>query len=310
VETKPETPALPSDQTDAEPGPEARSPEDQAAAQGDQGTKPDAPATQEPDPNAENDPTEAELKRLRPETRRRFERLLTQRNEARQNYEAVQPELTQHRQLQGYLTQHQLAPDDVNLLLGVGAALRRQDYQSFLDGVTPYVVAAQEALGLRVSNDLQRQVEDGTIDEATARELTRTRHRAMQAEARLSETAKVADTTQQTQRVAQIRSAVENWEASIQTRDPDYAQMSGAVRRYAQGLLQERGIPQTPDQALALTQAAYDEVKREFAKMRPAPRATRNVPSGIHVATGSATAEPRTPKEAVLMALANMRRAS
>lgn len=307
VETKPETSAIPSDDADAET--RDRPPQDQAAATGTGDKPPDVSTTEAPKPEA--DPTEAELKKLRPETRRRFEVLLAQRNEARQSWENIQPELQQHRQLTGYLQQHQLAPDDVNILLGVGAALRRGDYQSFLSGVTPYVMAAQEALGLRISQDLQSQVDDGLIDENAARELTRTRHRAAQAEARLQDHAQVATVAQQTQQTEGIRTAVDTWERNIQVQDPDYARMSGAVRRYAQGLLQERGIPQTQQQAVELVRAAYDEVKATFGRAQPAPRPTRNSPSSIHVATGASNGpEPRNIKEAVVMALANMRRAS
>jgi hypothetical protein len=305
VETRPEKSALPSDATDAETDTQDQTSQDQAAATGEGTPPPDAK------PPELADPTEADLKKLRPETRRRFEQLLSQRNEARQSFEAVRPELEQHRQLQGYLQQHQLAPEDVNQLLGVGAALRRGDYQGFLDGVTPYVLAAQEVLGLRISSDLQTQVDEGLIDDATARELTRTRHRAAQAEARLNDANQVAAQTQQTQQVDHIRNAVDTWEAGIQRTDPDYAQMSGAVRRFAQGLLQERGLPQNQQQAVALVQAAYDEAKAVFRRAQPAPRPTRPSPSSIHVATGtSAGANPRNMKEAVVMALANMRRAS
>ena len=309
VETKPEPGATPS-QTDAGDQAQDQTSTDQAAATGKPGeATPGATEPSKSDPT-EADPTEAELKKLRPETRRRFERLLSQRNEARQNLDALQPEIAQHRQLQGYLQQHQLAPDDVNMLLGVGASLRRGDYKGFLDGVTPYVMAAQEALGLRVSPDLQKQVDEGLIDDATARELTRTRHRAVQAEARLKDVNQTVTTDRQVQQVEKVRSAVDVWEDGIRRRDPDYAHMQGAVRRYAQGLLQERGSPRSEQEAVALVQAAYDEVRATFAQARPAPRATRAAPSSIHVATGTSMPEPRTMKDAVLAALANARRAS
>lgn len=302
-------PAIPSDQDPDQAGDqaEAQAP-DQAAASGDQ----TPPAPDDPlDLNAP-DPTEAELKKLRPETRRRFERLLAQRNQARTQYEQAQPELAQHRQLQGYLDQHQLVPDDVNALLVVGASLRAGNYQEFLNGVAPYVIAAQEALGLRIAQDLQTQVDDGTISEEAAREMTRTRHRAAQAEGRLKEqnTQHQVETNQRS--VAVIRQAVEQWETNIRRRDPDYALKANAVRRYSQALLQERGIPQTSEQAVALTQAAYDEATQELLRLRPRPQATRNAPSGVHVATNGATPppEPRTMKDAALAALAAMRRAS
>ena len=309
VETKAEPTATPSD--DAGDAGEDQASRDQAAAKGQPGDQPPPAAQADPSKSdTEADPTEAELKKLRPETRRRFERLLTQRNEARQTIEAVQPELQQFRQLQGYLTQHQLAPDDVNMLLGVGASLRRGDYQGFLTGVMPYVMAAQEAIGARIAPDIQKQVDEGVIDENAAKELTRARHRAVQAEAKLKDATTAAATTQQVQHVEKIRASVDTWEANKQRQDPDYARMQGAVRRYAQGLLQERGSPRTEQEAVALVQAAYDEVRSTFAAARPAPRPTRNAPSSIHVATGTQSAEPRTMKDAVVMALANMRRAS
>jgi hypothetical protein len=302
-ETRPE-PADADTPVPAEAGP------DQATAQGEQKPPPEKPPTEDDDPNAP-DPTEGELRKLRPETRRRFERLLAQRNEARQSFEAIKPELDQHRQLQGYLQQHQLAPDDVNLLLGVGAALRRGDYQAFLDGVTPYVMAAQEAIGARIATDLQKQVEDGLVTEDVARELTRTRHAANQAQHRLREQTQSVTTDAQTRSVQDIRAGVDEWERGIRTRDPDYPHKAVAIRRFSQALLTERGYPQNRQEAVALAQAAYEEASREIARFRPRPVPTSRQPSsGNHVATGGAAPEIRTLKDAVLGALAQTRRAS
>jgi pyruvate-formate lyase len=237
---------------------------------------------------------------------------LAQRNEVRSQWDQIQPELQQHRQLQGYLSQHNLASDDVNALLAVGAALRAGDHKSFLDGVAPYVMAAQEALGLRIARDLQTQVDDGTVSEEAAREMTRTRHRAMQAEQRLQEQTTIATTEATNRNVMAIRHGVEQWESNIRTRDPDYPHKANAVRRFSQALLQERGTPQTTDQAVALVQAAYDEANAELRRLRPQPQATRPAPSGIHSAGNGAmppTAEPRSMMDAARLALAAMRQA-
>jgi hypothetical protein len=255
------------------------------------------------------DPTEAELKRLKPETRKRFERLLQQRDEARTAYSQVEPELAQHRQLTGYLKEHQLAPDDVNMLLGVGAHLRKGDFQSFLNGVMPYVQAAQEALGQRLPPDLQQQVDEGLVSESAARELTQTRFRAAQAENQVKTVTEQQQGAATEQRVTAVRQTIDAWEQDIRRRDPDYPVKAAAVRRIGQALLQERGTPQTPEAARELVQAAYDEATTMLLKARPAPQATRRTPSGIHGTTASA-AEPKTMKDAALMALEGMRRAS
>jgi hypothetical protein len=309
VQTRPEAPALP---TDGEPpvadqDPKGAADRDKAAA-----SETGQGATPAPDETSQDkDPTEGELRKLRPETRKRFETLLSQRNEARQALATVQPELDQHRQLQGFLREHQLATDDVNRLLGVGSALRRGDYRAFLEGVTPYVMVAQEALGIRIAPDLQKQVEEGTVSEEAAREMTRVRHRANRAEHELTTTRQAQTAETQQRNVGAIRDAIDTWEAGIRTRDPDYAHKSVAVRRFSQALMQERGVPATVQQAVELVRAAYEEASREMLRGRPVPQPTRRSPSGIQTTTtGSAAREPTSMKDAALQALASMRRAS
>jgi hypothetical protein len=139
--------------------------------------------------------------------------------------------------------------------------------------------------------------------------MTQLRHRAQAAEA--DNTSIQQQQQQETidRTVVAVRNAVEAWEQGIKSRDPDYPKKADAVRRYSQALLSERGPPRTPQQAMELAQAAYDEVTRTFAAGRPAPAPTRMSPSGINGATG-AVPQPRTMKEAAIMALRQMHRAS
>ena len=290
---------------------------DGAATQGQDtdtaGTTGADPGTPTPDANAIQtvaDPTEAELRKLRPETRRRFEQLLGQRDEARTTLDQIRPEIEQHRRLQGYLTENQLAPEDVNVLLGIGASLRKSDFKGFLDGVMPYVQAAQEALGLRLPPDLQQQVDDGLITEATARELSTTRFRANQAEGRARDESTARTQETQGRAIEAVRVAVANWEDGIRKRDPDYALKAVAVQRFSQAYMQERGVPRTPAEAVKLVQDAYQDATAQFARARPAPRPTRQAPSGINGTSHGADPGPATMKDAAIMALANMRRAS
>lgn len=252
------------------------------------------------------DPTEAELNKLRPETRKRFERLLGQRNQARRDLQALEPEIQEHRQLKGYLRQNQLATEEVNTLLGIGAALRRGDYQAFLQGVAPFVTTAQEALGLRIPTDLQSQVDKGLITVEAAAEMSRLRFRAGQAEHRVTEqTQQIVQQTQQ-QTLAQVQEAVNTWEANTRSRDPDYQNKAVAIKRFAQALMQERGAPRDVAEAMSLVKDAYDEATKELARIRPAPKPTRAVPSGSQGSTVSASRAPKTMKEAALQALSAM----
>jgi len=164
-----------------------------------------------------------------------------------------------------------------------------------------------------VARDLQGQVNDGLLSDEAARELTRARHRAAQAEARLQDTTRTHAQDTNLRTVASIRSAVDQWEQSIRTRDPDFAQKADTVRRYSQGLLQERGTPQTPEQAVALVQSAYEEANKLMLALRPRPQATRPTPSSVHVASTNGAAagrQPNTLREAVLLGLERSRRAA
>jgi hypothetical protein len=261
-----------------------------------------------PDPNA--DPTEQELQGYKPSTRKLIAKLTTARNDAREQFDRVQPELAAHRELVGYLQRHQLAAEDVNLLLGVGAALRRGDFKAFLDGIEPYRQVARQSLGLDVSPDLQAQVDEGTISPEFAAELTKTRLEAARS--------RVEASTQQDRHAARdqdahqnaLRLAIDGWESQVRSRDPDYARKELFVRRASQALLSEFGAPRSAQEAVQLAQRAYDEVSKGFGAIRPPRQPTRPTPNGFSTPSLGAAAEPRTLLEAAKLALSRTRAGS
>jgi hypothetical protein len=208
-----------------------------------------------------------------------------------------------------YLKDANLHPEDANRSLAIAATMQRGDWVGFLNAVMPYVHAAQEQVGLRLPPDLERQVSDGMMTEQAAAELTRNRHRASRAEAEVQQHQVQAQQASAEQRVSAVKHEIDAWEMEIRRRDPDYPAKAGAVRRIGQALLQERGPPQNPQEARVLVQAAYDEATAMLLRARPVPQPTRRAPSGIHGTTQPAAA-PKTMKEAVLMGLQNMQRAS
>jgi hypothetical protein len=261
-------------------------------------TKP--PDGQESEDDA--DWTEAELKQVKPHTGKYIRRILHQRQRLRDDLAAVQPELQQHRQLRGYLDQHKLAPEDVNLLLNVGAALRRGDYKAFLDGIEPYRDVARQSLGLDVAPDLRGRIDDGSMTEDSAKELTKARLDAARARADAETTGQQVQQRDTTALQTQLRSAVDNWEASVKGRDPDYALKEPLLRRTTQALLAEVGVPRTQQDAVALAQRAYDEVTAQLARARPAPQPTRQRPAAVSTPSLGANPEPRSMLDVVRQA--------
>jgi hypothetical protein len=269
--------------------------------------KPADPAEPEPDP------TETELAAFKPQTRKYIGKLVRQRQELRDQLTQIQPELDQHRQLRAYMEQHKLAPEDANLLLGIGAQLRAGNFKGFLDGVMPYVDVARQSLGMDVAPDLRGRVDDGSMTEDAARELTRTRLDALRARAEADGRGQELQTrdqqAQQQAHVAQVRTAVDNWEQSIKTRDPDYTSKEHLIQLASQGLLARHGPPKTAEDAVQLAQRAYDDVTASFQRARPAPQATRPQPAAVSTPSLGANREPRTLLEAVRQAASGGRAA-
>lgn len=262
-----------------------------------------------PDP-LDADPTDDELKALQPRTKRRMEQVLKQRNEARTEAETLKPAAARWQQMDGYLKRHDLAAEDVNLLLGVGAALRRGDFKAFLDGVSPYVDLARQNLGLTLPADLQSKVDEGEISTEAATELSVTRltnaRLADQAKANTVAAQTAAQAEQQTRLATSVNAAVTSWEAEVKSRDPDYAKKAATVLRFSQALMAEHGSPRTPEAAVALAKRAYDEANDVFKGALPPPVATRPAPVGAR-AVNNARAEPRTLMEAARLGLERSR---
>jgi hypothetical protein len=256
------------------------------------------------------DPTDEEIQALRPRTKARIEKLLAQRNDARSEADALKPDVAKWQQMDGYLKRHDLAPEDVNLLLGVGAALRRGDFQAFRDGVMPYLELCNQHLGLSLPPDLQDQVDTGEISQDAAKELSvarLTNARLQGQQQARTQAAQAAEQEAQQVRTAQVvTNAVMSWEADVKARDPDYAKKAQAVLRVSQALIAEHGRPTTAEAAVALANHAYEEATRMFAAAMPAPVPTRPQPSGAR-AVSSARAEPTTLMEAALLGLERAR---
>jgi len=183
-------------------------------------------------------------------------------------------------------------------------ALIKQDPAKALPELRKIVGSLELAIGERLPEDLQAQVDKGAIDETAAKETARLRA----VNKRLTETVDQSRTRETEREVAgtreAIRSEVSKWEQGLKASDPDWSEKSELVQDKVLAIVQATGrAPATPEDALALAQTAYAEVNKTFARLRPAPRATRPAPASGSSATG-AKAQPKTMLEAARMAVA------
>lgn len=288
-------------------GSEGRSASQQGSAVAPQqatGAPQSAPPTADP---LDIDPSAQELEGFAPPTRKRVERLLKQRNDARVEIERLKEPAGKWQQLYGYLTQHKLAAEDVNLLLGIGAHMRAGNWRAVRDGMAPYWQLANEALGDMLPQDLQARVSNGEITQDMAAEMSRIRHQNIRLNGMQKASEQEANQVASQQNAQAVNNAVTAWEQQIIQRDPDYARKAGAVLRNSQALMSQHQGAMTPADAVRIAQQAYDEVNGWAGQWRPAQNTPiRPGPQGTRAING-ARPEPRNLMEAALLGLQRSR---
>ena len=261
----------------------------------------DSSTETEEDKPPEGDPTEEEMKNYSQKANARIRGLVEERNQAAQKAERVEPILD-------FLEKNDIPQQDLDVILDLTARLRHGDFQGFLTGIGPYVNLAQQYTGQVLPPDLQQQVRQGYVSPEIAKELAQRRAQVQVEQQNVQRTGKQMAQVQTEQNANSIRTAVGQWEQQIRRSDPDYDLKADVVRRTSQALMQEHGAPKTPQQALQMAQAAYDEVNGQMTKLRPTPKATKNAPRSTGQQGGSAPkAEPTSMMDAAMQALEQRR---
>jgi len=243
-----------------------------------------------------------------PLARKKINKLLKQRRELRDELSRVRPAAEIGSELETFAKQNDLAGDDIANTLRIAAMLRHGDYASFYQAIAPFVRTAQEYLGIVLPRDLQEEVRKGQMTEAAAKAFARQHFDRQRAEfeRQAVETASNRQAVQYVQ--TDVQRAVSNFELRLSASDPDYRAKQPAIRRVAQALLYERGgTISSVEEALALTQDAYNEVNRQVRSYQPKPMATTPKPNGASQSP-SARPAPKTLMEAALQGLETARR--
>lgn len=230
------------------------------------------------EPEAEDltdEPSEAELKAMSARTKRRIEKLLSERKEARIEAEKSRP-------ITKFMEENDIPMQDVDVVLGMAAQLRHGDFAGFLRTVQPYVNLARQYTGEVLPQDLQKQVEQGYVSEDVAKELAYRRAQEQVSRQQAQRQTQAQESEVRNLRGQAIRSAVSSWEQATKASDPDYEAKADLVQRTAQALMAERGAPQTPEQALEYVKEAYSEANKVVQRFRPKPKATQSQPSSVN----------------------------
>lgn len=280
---------------DIAPGPETDTTETAVTAKA-EGTE----TGSETDPDA--DPSDDDINAIqKPRIKAWVRKALSQRDEARNQLEAVRPEADMWQQHTNWMRDQGITTDEYQSLYQVAAMLKSGDYESFMRIAGPHLERAQFALGERLPADLQAAVDDGRITPELAREYARAQSTVSVNAARAQASARQHEETSQRDLSQSIQTTIASWEATMRASDPDYAKKAGAIESAVHALVAKRGNPRSADEALSYAQEALKQANGWFASATPAAKPTRPTPSSAS-STTVATPSPRSFLEAVQLA--------
>lgn len=186
---------------------------------------------------------------------------------------------------------------EVNDGFAIMAAMKR-DPEKALQMIEPYVHALLVSTGRKLDGDLAKKVQDGAVDQETASQLQRERHTRARLETQTQGQQTALERSEEQRRtealVQSVTTAVSSWEDRQKT-DPDYQKKQPLVIREIGWLMQQKGYPQTPEQAVAMAEEAKRTVEKNLSSLIPR-QAVRTVTGGSSAAT--AAARPKTLLEA------------
>lgn len=235
----------------------------------------------------------------------RWQKLQRERAEMSQKIAEMQPLAQRQQQILDYMDANGLTPDDVRQGFAIMAALR-QDPAEAWKLMEPIVRSVRAFMGDELPADLQERVDSGLVDEDTARETARLRHRdaflaergrrLAQSQAQQQEQAQA--TAEETARV----SAVDAWWERKQAH-PDAQTIApflhGETLRVQAEWTQAKRRFDTPEAATALMDEVWTALQKRLAPTRKPIRSTPGSPPS----PAAPKAPPTTLKDAIRAAL-------
>lgn len=179
-------------------------------------------------------------------------------------------------------------------------ALMKNDPFKAKEVLNQHMARLAEFTGDILPQDLQDKLSHGFVDEESAKELASYRARsAITSRVNQEVDAKNAQEAQLAHQKS-LYDAVVTWEGSISSRDPEYRNKQSMVTDRVKSIMQESGMPTSPQQAVSYVERAYSEVNQRLGSLAGRNTPTRNPSSASNSSSsGSNAPQPRSLQEAV-----------
>lgn len=152
-------------------------------------------------------------------------------------------------------------------------------------------------VGEKLPADIQQRVEEGYIDEETARRLAKAEADAQANQRKYEESQQEYETRQRVEAQNAVVETINTYQRHLETSDPDYSQKHPLIKDRLVALAGQHGTPETPEQARALIEQAYKDVNEYVAQFQTKPKPSRTLSSRGE--TRPAQAAPKSMFEAI-----------
>jgi len=237
----------------------------------------------------------------------RWQEMLRERDTLKGQVDTFKEKAERFDNIGNFMREQNLTPQEMTQGFQI-MALMKNDPLKALELLAPHITNLELAVGRKLPDDLQSDVDAGNLTPERAQELARTRmsadserarREAAEREAQAERERQAADAAQNAAQAMQ--GAVVKWEEGIKQRDPDYSHKQRFVTDRVRALILEKGQPKSPEDAVKYVEEAYDDVNQTFRKVLPKRDAVRTVTSDQ--SSTRATPAPKTMEEAIRGAL-------
>lgn len=232
----------------------------------------------------------------------RFRELISQRKDLLKENDRLkefETDAQRYRNVEGFLKQHDVPPDDAAFALTI-IAQSRTDPVGTLEALKPWLQDLFTRAGVILPDDIQQGVNAGTYTPQSAQEIARLRAQTQSYQTQQQ----IAYTRQQEQqRVERIRGLVDtatSWEADRKAKDPNFAAKQALIAERVTFLQRIEGVPDTPEGVTKQLSKAYADINARFIPsitQQPRRVATRPVTGGQ--VSGSPRATPQSTMDVI-----------
>lgn len=269
--------------------------------------EPAAPAQEDAEAQGAGESEEEKDAKLPFHQHPRWQEVIAQRNEAREQLATIQAQVEQHREkveqfdrISAYMEQARLSPDEVNKGYHI-MALMKADPVAALRELAPYVMDLQRYSGDVLPDDLRREVDAGYITVERAKEIAMLRagHTVSRQNAEAERAAREQRETANTRNamIAVVNQLEQQWRTTTPDFDRVYPLLEAELAKLAYAT-----PPKTADEARQLAETAKANVDRMLVNLLPKPTPMRE-PGATGRNPSNVIAQPKTSREAMELAL-------